>query len=209
MTRQRHNSPPHCYQVPVLIPHGNDDSGFNAERRDNYEGAIDGVLHWKSEMKAGISMFAIAFAFALTLSGCGLNSRETLRYRLTVTVDNNGSHVEGSSVFEVSLDWNRFGDTPFVMKFKGEAVTVDLGERRLLFVLLDASDGSYGSWAELLPENYLARLVSMPDRPTGSQLGRYARSSESPPWSRLDIFNAIAHLPNGTGAEIPLDGLPA
>ena len=62
----------------------------------------------------------------------------SFRYRLTVEVDTPEGVKSGSSVIEVTeRQQPKFGDAPSgQMSIKGEAVTVDLGARGLLFVLL-------------------------------------------------------------------------
>lgn len=68
----------------------------------------------------------------------------TVRYKLTLTVDDNGKQYTGSGVIQVSRE-----DTTKVFggslggvgyDFKGEAVTVDIGDKGVLFALLKGDE---------------------------------------------------------------------
>lgn len=88
----------------------------------------------------------------LVLSGCG--DRITYRYRLSVEVMNSGVVHKGSSVLEVSHEitsgfMTESGPRDGAIVIKGEAITVDLGARGILFVLPETSLNSYGS---IIPE---------------------------------------------------------
>lgn len=107
----------------------------------------------------------------------------TLRYRLTLVVDDNGKETEGSSVVEVTLARNGLG-TPFSMGMRGEAAAVDLGARGLLFAVLG------DDWL-MFPERVVAPAFGI------------SRSAD-----RLDIFKRIAALPPGSRADLPSDKLP-
>lgn len=98
----------------------------------------------------------------LALGGCGGPTEEeratldggkiypTYRYRVTVEVDTPEGLKTGSSVIEVKT--SRSGDhsipSPNMLSYKvrGQAVTVDLGQRGKLFALLDSN--GYGVWAQ-------------------------------------------------------------
>src|ERR1700722_3368819 len=64
-----------------------------------------------------------------------------LRYRLTLDVDVSGVMRTGSGVVEIAYqpvpDWlvNIGGGSHFTSEMRGYAITVDLGERGLLFVV--------------------------------------------------------------------------
>ena len=63
----------------------------------------------------------------------------TIRYKLTLTVDDNGKQYTGSSVVEVSRqDTTKIfsGIGGYGGSYKGEAVAVDMGEKGVLFALL-------------------------------------------------------------------------
>lgn len=67
-----------------------------------------------------------------------------LRYKLTLTVDDNGKRFTGSSVVEVYReDTTKLfsGIGGYGGSFKGEAVVVDLGEKGVLFALLKGKHG--------------------------------------------------------------------
>ncbi len=110
----------------------------------------------------------------------------SLRYRLVVEVEDNGRTVAGSSVVEVSLHRNVIG-TPYAMGLRGEAVTVDLGIKGLLFAVMRCENASHGCW-EMFPERVLAARRDIEDRRRGD---------------RLTLFRAVSRLPDGTSAAIP------
>lgn len=71
----------------------------------------------------------------------------TLRYKLTLTVDDNGKQYTGSSIVEVyRQDTTKvFGSMGgYGYDFKGEATVVDLGEKGVLFALLKDSNSGKG-----------------------------------------------------------------
>ena len=88
---------------------------------------------------------------AVTLLGCGATGGRLpdYRYRLTVEVDTPEGLKTGSSVIEVktAVAGRNSIPTPGVISRRahGEAVTVDLGERGILFALLRSEDSS--DWA--------------------------------------------------------------
>lgn len=73
----------------------------------------------------------------------------TVRYRLTLTIDDNGKQTSGSGVIEVfredttKIFGSSFGGYGY--SFRGEAVAVDLGKKGVLFALLK---GGYSSDSE-------------------------------------------------------------
>lgn len=93
----------------------------------------------------------LAGTAAIGLIGCNAMGNElpTYRYRLTVEVDTPEGLRSGSSVIEVStaVAGSNSIPTPGAVshRVKGEAVTVDLGTRGLLFALLRSEDNS--DWA--------------------------------------------------------------
>jgi hypothetical protein len=84
----------------------------------------------------------------------------TLHYKLTITVDDNGKQVSGSSVVEVYRE-----DTTAVFRgiggyggsFKGEAVVVDLGEKGVLFALLQGDYPLY-IFKDAFPQYFPAKV---------------------------------------------------
>ncbi len=97
-----------------------------------------------------VASAALTFGAALALSGCGgADDTPTYRYRLTLEVDTPEGLKTGSSVIEVETDVA--GDyaiaTPGRVshELRGEAVTVDLGDGRVLFALLRSNSDS--DWA--------------------------------------------------------------
>lgn len=102
---------------------------------------------------------------ALALPGCGVagDRLPDYRYRLTVEVETPEGLKTGSSVIEVStaVAGRNSIPTPGAVshRIKGEAVTVDLGARGLLFALLRSDDNS--DWAS----NVMFRFVPLPPRP--------------------------------------------
>ena len=128
-----------------------------------------------------LSIIAIA---CLPLSACGPkdNSNETretmgggkiyptYRYRLTVEVDTPEGLKTGSSVIEVATSkGNKFAiPSPGSLSYKvrGEAVTVDLGARGLMFALLrsdESSDWAAGAFEAMAPETTIKERMKSDD----------------------------------------------
>ena len=88
--------------------------------------------------------FAAAAGGGLALAGCSSFNR-TIRYRLTLDVETPEGLRTGSSVVEITMEYNDGalkGLTPAVRPIiRGEAVAVDLGSRGQLFCLL-TGDGT-------------------------------------------------------------------
>jgi hypothetical protein len=76
-------------------------------------------------------------AIALLLVGCEKNT-VTYRYKLTLTVEDNGTHYSGSSVVQVKTWDSQTIDqgNMFHTQSTGQATIVDLGQGRVLFGLL-------------------------------------------------------------------------
>lgn len=91
-------------------------------------------------MSVRARMTALVVAFVLLLGGCGFDSTPAYRYRLTVEVETPEGRRSGSSVIEVDTRAVRSamdpGSVGASIRLRGEAVTVDLGERGMLFALL-------------------------------------------------------------------------
>ncbi|MEQ1705498.1 MAG: hypothetical protein ABL867_05940 [Rickettsiales bacterium] len=87
----------------------------------------------------------------------------TIRYKLTLTVDDNGKQYTGSSVVEVyRQDTTKVfaGIGGYGGNYKGEAVAVDLGEKGVLFALLrgkDTVDHPLYIFMKSFPEYFPAR----------------------------------------------------
>jgi hypothetical protein len=84
----------------------------------------------------GVQLAWLSIVLTLVIGGGGgfLLSRlasptETFRYRLTLVADVNGETVTGSGVFQETI--GKTGPT----QLTGEAVTLDLGQKRLLFLI--------------------------------------------------------------------------
>lgn len=107
-----------------------------------------------------------AVAAALLLGACGIARKfPTYRFRLTVEVDTPEGLKTGSSVIEVRTSAVHLGGIGggAGAEARGEAVTVDLGSRGLLFALL-RSEGN-GAWAGGIMPTFAKR----PTSPTGNQ----------------------------------------
>ncbi len=83
----------------------------------------------------------VMLCLALAVSGCSLTDQTPVyRYRLTVEVDTPDGVKTGSSVIEVDTEVAGGYSIPtpgrVTNRVRGEAVTVDLGEGRVLFALL-------------------------------------------------------------------------
>lgn len=90
-------------------------------------------------------LLLLAGVAALTLPGCGVlgDSLPTYRYRLTVEVETPEGLKTGSSVIEVRSGVGGKAAGPmavYTTEVRGEAVTVDLGRRGLMFALLRSGD---------------------------------------------------------------------
>ena len=122
----------------------------------------------------------------------GCSDSAEARYRVTVTVDDDGVRHSGSSVWSNRLSAGGPA-TPYSGRFRGEAVTVDLGEKGKLFALL------IGRTAEGELDKGAAQM--MPERLFGD-VGRAAQGESPLHKSRIEDLRAIA---NCTGAERALE----
>jgi hypothetical protein len=105
---------------------------------------------------------AVATGLAMILGACS-NSAE-VRYKVTVEVDDNGTHRTGSSVMSFALSKPTVAlVSPYDAKFRGEAVLVDLGGDRTLFALLVDEEGD-GAGIRMLPERLFKDLSSGSER---------------------------------------------
>jgi hypothetical protein len=129
------------------------------------------------------SWAAALLAIAGVLSGCS-DSAE-VRYRVTVTVDDNGVARTGSSVWSVKL--SEGGPvTSYNMRFRGEAVAVDLGERGRLFAVLIGRHPN--------GEFERAAIQMMPEALFGD-VGRSFAGQSAVHASRVDDIRSIASRP--------------
>jgi hypothetical protein len=94
----------------------------------------------------------------------------TYRYRLTVEVDTPEGLKTGSSVIEVATSkGSKFAiPSPGALSYKvrGEAVTVDLGARGLMFALLrsdESSDWAAGAFEAMAPETTIEERMKSDD----------------------------------------------
>jgi hypothetical protein len=105
------------------------------------------------------ALVVLAGGAALMLPGCGSAGQQIpdYRFRLAVEVDTPEGTKTGSSVIEVSTAIAGASSIPtpgaVSHRVQGEAVTVDLGRRGLLFALLRSEDNS--DWAS----NVMFRLA--------------------------------------------------
>jgi hypothetical protein len=129
-------------------------------------------------------MLGVAALACLPLAACGSggNSNETrqtmaggkvyptYRYRLTVEVDTPEGLKTGSSVIEVATSrGSEFAiPSPRALSYKvrGEAVTVDLGKRGLMFALLRSehlSDWASGAFEAMVPSRSIDEEMKIDD----------------------------------------------
>lgn len=146
-----------------------------------------------------IGALAIAVICAPSLTGCAVaQTRETLRYRLTVEVETPDGVRSGSSVIEVRAaenpDWVNPEGRGMRYGFAGEAVAVDLPGDRTLFALLK-SDGGANDAATFPLLAFQDRLKSSTDG-IGSMRILQGLVGESAPMPRSEVT-----LPNG-GIEV-------
>lgn len=98
----------------------------------------------------------------MILGACS-NSAE-VRYKVTVEVDDNGTHRSGSSVMSFKLMKPTVAlVSPYDAEFKGEAVAVELGNQQLLFALLVDEKGHSGT-VRMWPERTFENLSSGSER---------------------------------------------
>lgn len=116
-----------------------------------------------------------------------------MRYRMTLTVEDEGRPIEGSTVVEVSL--GRSVGMPYAMGKRGEALVLDLGPRGLLFAVLRGANSDEGYW-EMLPERIIAPALGV--KPNVS------RDDDD----RLGVFKRLLAGPRGEKVEVPVDKLP-
>ena len=102
---------------------------------------------------------------AVMLGACG--GPAEVRYKVTVEVDDNGTHRSGSSVWSFRLSKPTLAlASPYNAEFKGEAVTVDLGNDNVLFALL-VDEKANSSTGKMWPENLFKDLSSGSERVLG------------------------------------------
>ena len=143
-------------------------------------------------------MFAAGLFLTVTMAACaaaGGFSNEKIRYKMTVTVETPEGIKTGSAVREASRYTEPSilpdqGGT-FYNITKGEAVVVDLGQRGVLFVLMDGEREGRGvikaltaspaiDFSEMKPKFY-PRFVYLRN-------ARDARSVEGVPQGNLDVI---------------------
>lgn len=96
-------------------------------------------------------LIALAGTGIVTASGCSIAGKRlpTYRYRLSVEVDTPEGRKVGSGVIEVSVEtagsWKRPDANALSVTTRGEAITVDLGQRGDLFALLGSFE--HPGWA--------------------------------------------------------------
>jgi hypothetical protein len=123
----------------------------------------------------------------------------TLRYRLTLMVDNNGQMVTGSSVIEAS--WTGLGERfrflaelangqQWTTTMRGEAVVVDLGSHGVLFALLRGDESRRASSLAGTPEAFVTRAT-----------GAFTRAGVT----RESLERVIRNRPK---VEVPFELLP-
>jgi hypothetical protein len=111
-----------------------------------------------------MTRFSLAALVGLVamLGACG-NTAE-VRYKVTVEVDDMGTHRSGTSVWSFKLSEPTVAlASPYDAEFKGEAVAVDLGNRQVLFALLKDENGGLGT-VQLWPEHLFKDLTSGSER---------------------------------------------
>jgi hypothetical protein len=157
-------------------------------------------------MKRGAKLLVICAAIAMGFYGAYLVAFPTLylRYRLTMDVDVDGVTRAGSGVVEIAYqgmpDWlSEIGQgSHFGGEMKGYAITVDLGERGLLFVL-DSRPFLEDPATHLLALPKLASLNMLP-------FIAYGLAQSYDPSSGLA---AVRELQAKTGSiDLPPDRLP-
>jgi hypothetical protein len=99
----------------------------------------------------------VALGLALALASCGYRSEE-FRYRMTVEVDTPQGLRTGSSVIEVEVSDpgpNSLPEAGINTKVRGEAVSVDMPDGNVLFVLLSSADAAAGyAYQALKPSRF-------------------------------------------------------
>lgn len=88
-------------------------------------------------IRRALRSVAVGFAL-LPLAACG--PRAEVGYKVTVTVDDNGTLRSGTGVWKLTM---RKGDWPgtYASAFYGEAIPIDLGKKGILYVLITGNRG--------------------------------------------------------------------
>ena len=114
-------------------------------------------------MKYGLMAIALILTAGTAFAMSDLYVSGTWRYRITVEVETPEGIKTGSAVREVSNAASsiRFGfpESTSPPEVRGEAVVVDLGERGVLFALID-----WDSWREVSETFPYTAAKGIPDR---------------------------------------------
>ena len=170
-------------------------------------------------MKRPPKFIAVCAAIAVSLYAAYLVILPTayLRYRLTLDLDVDGLTRTGSGVVEIAYqplpEWlaNIGGGSHFSGEMRGYAITVDLGERGLLFVV-DAYPGDPKT--HLIAGDPAARLSMLPfaayglsgsyDPSSGLAAVRELQAKEGPvdiPPNRLPMLMRFRNIDDGDTIE--------
>lgn len=129
-----------------------------------------------------MSKWFTATAALIALYGAYLWAFPTavVRFRLTANVEVDGKIHSGSSVYEIRFQRPMIPlGMPYESSFRGEAVAVDLGERGMLFVILDGPRGGEPDHVRMLPERVLVhRTKSIRWPADGDRVKVYSALSE-------------------------------
>ena len=111
---------------------------------------------------AVLTVLALAVVFAVMFAAYG--SSAEVRYKVTVEIDDNGTHRSGSSVLSFKLIKPTVAlVSAYDAEFKGEAIAVDLQNQQVLFALLIDANGDAGT-LQLWPEHLFEDLGSGSER---------------------------------------------
>ena len=146
----------------------------------------------------GVQLAWLSIVLTIAVGGGGflltrsMSPSETFRYRLTLLADVNGETVTGSGVFQETID--KSGPT----QLTGEAVTLDLGQNRLLFLIFPGVNAEQA-------------IVNMPLRDfplrEGSPLERarqlvHDRPHADVPFNKLPVLVHFRDIADRTSIEV-------
>ena len=138
------------------------------------------ILKWLAGIFA-----TIALAVALALAAFIWNyPSAVVRYRLTLHAEADGKPVEGSGVVEVRYETGiKFlTETEYNVRFRGEAVVLDLGEKGLVFALLRAGQDSRSEPATIVLRafNFSGGAMPIPAQDGIHQVRRLSGKADLP-----------------------------
>jgi hypothetical protein len=133
----------------------------------------------------------------LALGGCSkIEPSETLRYRLTVTVETPEGVKSGYSVWAYTITDIAIGFTPQSRDHRGEAVAVDLPGGRTLFALLVSGNGQ-SDYPEYVIEDKLRATPEYQENSETAFLSVFSEWQSTRESWEVKPFNQDSNAPSG------------